>query len=235
MSTEKRGKDFDRMIIEAVQGNFSFFAWISLAGIVEKCELKIKAFRKDYNEMELVPVTGQEDVVAKVISGNRKLNIYVPELSLSFTSELKNIGIDKKVKIYIPTEFSFYERRKHERLTPNKTCYMSFELNKNVYKKTIFDISLGGVAIVLPKSDKVNIVKGKEFPLIILDVLGRRINVKAECVGSVTIDRFKNENLPYGGFKLAFRFSGLSKEDRDYLLEFITLQAILQKEMKKAT
>ncbi len=84
MKEQKRSKDFDRMIIEAVQGHYSFFAWQSIGGVVEKCELKIKAYRKDYNEIELEACPGEEDRLGLVISGNRVLNIYVPESSISF-------------------------------------------------------------------------------------------------------------------------------------------------------
>lgn len=234
MKEQKRGKDFDRMLVEAVQDGLSFFAWQSLGGVVDKCEMKVKAFRKDYNEIELEAIHDNEAALSKVISGNRVLNIYVPELSISFTAELKSISIDKKVKIYLPAEYSFYERRKHERLQPSKTCYVSFEINKMLLKKAVFDISLGGIAIILPKSDKIIVAKGKEFPLIIVDILGRKLKVQAECINAVSIDRFKLDTLPYGGYKIAFRFTKMSKEDRDFLVEFITHQSILKQAIKKA-
>lgn len=234
MKEQKRGKEFDRMIIEAVQSNYSFFAWQSLGGVVEKCELKIKAFRNDYNEIELEAKSSEEAALAKVISGNRLLNIYVPELSISFSTELKNVTANK-VKIYPPKEYSFYERRKHERIQPSKTCYVSFEIAKMMMKKSVFDISLGGFAIILPKSDKIVVTRGKEFPVMTLDVYGRRITVKAECVAAITIDRFKLDSLPYGGYKIAFRFTQISKEDKDYLIEFVTTQSqLIQQQIKKA-
>lgn len=234
MKEQRRGRDFDRMIVEAVQGNYSFFAWQSLGGVVEKCELKVKAYRKDYNEIELEVKLDQHEALAKVVSGNRMINVYVPELSVSFSTELKSVSADKKVKLFPPQEYSFYERRKHERLQPIKTCYVSFELGKMPMKKSIFDISIGGFAIILPKSDKVIVTKGKEFPLMNLDIAGRRIKVKAECVNAITIDRFKLDSLPYGGYKIAFRFTAISKEDRDYLIEFVTHQMLLQQQVKKA-
>jgi c-di-GMP-binding flagellar brake protein YcgR len=148
---------------------------------------------------------------------------------------LKSVTTEKKVKIYIPSDFSFYERRKHERLIPTKNIYLSFELNKSLFKKTIFDISLGGFAIILPKTDKINIVKGKEFPLVILDLIDRKLKLKVECTGCVSIDRYKNENLPYGGFKIAFRIINITKEDKEYLTEYVIHQLIIQKGIKKAT
>ena len=52
----------------------------------------------------------KEENLEKVVSGDRNFNMYIPELSVSFTSELKSISPDKKVKIFIPHEFSFFER-----------------------------------------------------------------------------------------------------------------------------
>ncbi|MFA6237291.1 MAG: PilZ domain-containing protein [Bacteriovorax sp.] len=235
MKEQKRSKDFDRMIVEAVQDNYSFFAWQSIGGNVEKCELKVKAYRKDYNEIELELCPGQEDSLAKVISGNRILNIYVPELSVSFSAELKSVTVDKKVKLYPPSDYSFYERRKHERVKPAKTCFASFELNgKMINKKAIYDFSLGGIAIILPKSDKITIAKGTKFTVFTLEIGLKKIKVKAECVNSFIIDRFKYDNLPYGGFKLAFRFSEISKEDKDFLAAFVTHELLLQQVKKKA-
>lgn len=233
MKEQKTGREFDKMLVEAVQDKISFFAWQSIGGVVEKCEFKIVAYRKDYSEIELVAKEDNENAISKIISGNRMLNIYVPELSVSFTAGLKTITVDKKIRIHLPTDYSFYERRKHERVQPLKTCYASFELNRNLYKKSMFDLSIGGLAIILPKSDKVVITKGKEFPLVILDIMGRKIKVKAECVAAITIDRYKLDSLPYGGYKIAFRFTEIAAEDREFLVEFVTHQILLQ-HVKKA-
>ncbi len=234
MNEQKRSRDFDRMIIEAVQENYSFFAWQSIGGAVEKCELKIKAVRKEYNEIELQLCPGEEEKLAKVVSGNRILNIYVPELSVSFSTGLKSVSADKKVKLNLPEDYTFYERRKHERVQPAKTCFLSFENNKQVVRKSIYDFSMGGIALILSSSDKITITKGKAFGTVILEVGLKKIKVKAECVNSLKIDRFKNNNLPYGGYKIAFRFTEISKEDKAFLAEFVTHEILVQQIQKKA-
>ena len=228
MKEQKIGREFERMITEAAQERISFFAWQSIGGIVEKCEFTIVAFRKDYSEIELVAKDDSEEALKKVISGNRMLNIYIPELSVSFSASLKSINADKKIRIHLPLNYSFYERRKHERVQPIKTCYASFEISKNIFKKSLFDISIGGVAIILPKSDKIVIAKGKEFTIVILDIMGRKIRAKAECVSSISIDRYKLDSLPYGGYKIAFRFKEIAAADRGALVEFVTHQILLQ-------
>lgn len=234
MKELKRSKDFDKMIVEAVQGNFSFFVWHSDGEIVVKCELKVKAYRKDYNEIELEFRPEQKEALSKIVSGNRIVNVYIPDLSVSFSSHLKSISPENRMKILPPEEYSFHERRKHDRLQPAKTCYMAFEINKAVMKKSIYDISIGGLAIILPKSDKVNIVKGRMFPLVFLEIEGRKMKLKAECVNTVSIDRYKLDDLPYGGYKIAFRFAEISLEDKAFLTEYVTHQMLLKLHIKKA-
>ena len=228
MKEQKIGREFERMLTDAVQDRTSFYAWQSLGGIVEKCEFTIHAFRKDLNEIELVAKDNNEEALSKIISGDRILNFYVPELSVSFSAGLKTITSDKKIRIHLPQAYSFYERRKHERVQPLKSCYANFEIGKNVFKKSLFDISIGGVAIILPKSEKINIEKGKVFSIIIPDMTGNRIYVRAECVSAITIDRYKLDSLPYGGYKIAFRFTEISVSDRSLLIEFVTDQILIQ-------
>lgn len=234
MKEQKVSKDFDRMIVEAVRENYSFFAWQSISGVVEKCELKVKAYRKTHNEIELELCAGQEERLAKVISGNRLLNIYVPELSVSFCSEIKSSGEDKRIKLSSPSEFVFYERRKHERVQPSKVCYVNFEHNKQAVRKPVYDFSLGGIALLLSKTERINVEKGKVLNDFVVEVGLRKIKVTAECVNSIVIERFKLENLPYGGFKIGFRFTNISAEDKQYLQEFITHEKIMAEARKKA-
>jgi hypothetical protein len=234
MKEQKRGKDFDKMLFEAIQEKYIFIAWLSINGIVEKCELGIKAFRKEYKEIELEISSGDNDQFLKIIPGNRVINIYIPELSVSFSSELKSFGLNKKIILSPPLNYSFHERRKHERVTPSKDCNLIFEHNKQLINKTLFDLSIGGAAIIFSKTGRINVVKGTVFTNATLIVGSRKIKVKLECTSAIGIDRFKLEQLPYGGFKFAFRFLEISKEDKAYLAGFVTHELLVQLDQKKA-
>ena len=234
MKELRKSKNFENMITEAVKGDYVFFAWQAIGGVIEQCELQIKSYRKEYNDIEFEIDEKQKIKLEKIISGNRILNIYVPELSVSFSSELKSVTIDGKVKIILPLEYSFYERRKHERITPAKSCYVSFEHGGKCVRRSIFDFSIGGLSIVLPKSDKITIAKSKVFAEFTVEIGTKKIKVKAECVNAFSIDRYKLENLPYGGYKIAFRFIEISKEDKLQVAEFITHETLTNKIKKKA-
>ena len=53
MKTDKAKTDFDRKIIEALQKQHHIITWSSLDGVISKCQLSLKAFRREFNEIEL--------------------------------------------------------------------------------------------------------------------------------------------------------------------------------------
>jgi len=223
----------DKIMIEAIQNQYSVYAWKSLNGEVEKCELKIKAFRKELGEVELEIPTNENKKIADIVTGAREIHFYLPESSVSFNAKIKVTLDEKKIKIYIPTEYSFYERRKNERVNLEK-CFLTFEHNKNKIRKSIFDIGMGGIALVLPRTEKIMAKKGLTFENCILEVETRKIKLSIECVGTQAIDRYKLESLPYGGNKFSFRFVNLSKEDKDFLQDLITHKILQSKRLKGA-
>lgn len=236
MKEQKRNKEFDKKIIECIQKNYSFFAWQSLNGVIEKCEMKGKAIRCDYGEIELEARDGEGKQIQNIVSGNRKISIYIPEMGMSFQAPLKNVFEDTKIKIVIPEEFTIHERRKHERVTPEKKCYVSFEVKSQMYKKAIYDMSMGGFALVLPKNDRLAIAKDTVFPSVVLEIPGVKEKIKAKviCVSSFAFDRFRYLDLPYGGFKIAFCFKELSIESKRAIDEFIVSELLAQSVCKKA-
>lgn len=230
---KQTGKNVDRILVEVTQNNWSVFAWKSVNGVVNKCELKIKAFRKEYNEIEFEVVNKENESISDVVTGLREVNFYVPESSVSFTAVFKKTIDEFKFKVTVPTMCEYFERRKHERVKSNNS-FVIFEVNKMSYKKPMYDVSLGGFAFIIPRADKIVVKKGTVVEKCILEINNKKIPIKAECVAAVVIDRFKFDYLPYGGVKIAFRFTAISKEDKIFLAEYITTQSILNKRLKGA-
>lgn len=236
MKEQKRDKEFDKKIIDCIQKNYSFYAWKSLNGVIEKCELKGKAIRCEYGEIELEARVGSEKELENVVSGNRKISIYIPEMGISFLAPLKNISADGKLKIVIPEEYGIHERRKHERVIPEKKCFVTLEIKSQNYKKAIYDLSMGGFAIILPKTERLSIAKDTLFASAVFELPGIKEKIKAKviCVSSFAFDRFRFAELPYGGYKLAFCFKELSIESKKVLDEFILNELLNQSTRKKA-
>ena len=236
MKEQKRDKEFDKKIVECIQKNYSFYAWNSLNGIIEKCELKGKAIRLEYGEIELEAREGNGKQLGSVVSGNRKISIYIPEMGISFQTPLKNISIDGKIKVVIPEEYSIHERRKHERVKLEKKCFISLEIKSQVYKKAVYDMSMGGFAIIIPKTERLAIAKDLVFPAAVLEMAGvkEKIKVKVICVSSFAFDRFRFDELPYGGFKIAFCFKELNAENKRAIDEFVVSELLNLSLRKKA-
>ncbi len=212
-----RDRNFEKIIVEIVQSQSVVVAWHSINKVVFKIELLAKAFRKEYSEIELSVKCGNGEDLQKVVGGNRVLNLYLPTASISFSSPIKIISEDFKVKISLPESYQFYERRENERVQPQKTMYVSFEYQKINYKKSLFDISTGGFSFIVPIKEKLSIQKGSVFSNMNIEMSGKKIKVKAECVNSFSVDRYKLDNLPYGGQKVAFRFIAMAPEDQIYI------------------
>jgi hypothetical protein len=236
MKEQKRDKEFDKKIIDCIQNNYSFYAWKSLNGTIEKCELKGKAIRCEYEEIELEARLGSEKLLENVVSGNRKISIYIPEMGISFLAQLKNISADGKLKIVIPEEYGVHERRKHERVMPEKKCYVTVEIKSQMYKKAIYDFSMGGFAIIVPKTEKLGIAKDAVFASVILEIPGIKEKIKAKviCVSSFAFDRFRFNELPYGGYKIAFCFKDLSPDSKKVIDDFMLTELLNQSTRKKA-
>jgi len=234
MKEQKRNKEFDKLIIEAIQKSFSLYAWKSLDGVIKKCEMKIKAMRNELNEYEIEVTDKAGNELKDLMGGDKLINFYIPEQSVSFQAKFFQQLEGKRFKVVIPEDYTFFERRKHERITPSKSGYLTFEHNKLMYKKPIFDISVGGLAILLPKNDRMGVLKHKVFESVLIEVGGKKMKAKIECVQTFSIDRFEFEHMPYGGFKIAFVFRGMNADDREQLLEYITTESILSKKLKGA-
>ena len=234
IKSQSTKKDFDKKIIEAIKKGFSVVAWNTFDGVVEKCDLKLKALRKDYSEIELECLPENIEKLKSIVSGNIMIKIFIPELSISFKTKIKMTANLGKIKIAIPEEFSFYERRQHIRVNPERSSFAYLNHAGNANKSNIYDISLGGFSVILAKSNKISIEKNKVFKNTEIEVYGHRIVADIECTNSVTLDNYKVESLPYGGFKVSFRFLSMSKQDKDYLTDYITNQILSDEQFKKA-
>jgi hypothetical protein len=236
MKEQKRNQVFEKKIIECIQKNYSFYTWKSLNGVVEKCELKGKAIRLDYNEIELEVRDNQNNQVEKLISGDRKVSIYIAEMAMSFQAQLKSVNPDGKLKIVIPEDFAIHERRKHERINPRKSCYVSLEIKSQLFRKAIYDISIGGFAIILPKTEKHAVTKENLNSVAILELEGVKVKIRTKviCTSFFSFDRYKYSELPYGGIKVSFSFKEISEESKNVLREFIVTELLSQNVSKKA-
>lgn len=234
MKIEKVNRDFDKKIIEAITKKFPVVAWNSNNSVIHKTQLTLKAYRKDYGELEFnIPEEKQEEFV-KLLDGGDKFRVYLPDLSIAFSLVVKQYSDIKVVKTFIPDNFTFHERRNFERVTPDRLCYAYINFKNAKPRVNIFDVSLGGFSVVYPKSLKVDIKEEQIYDNISIDIYGHKIVGKFQCVNTVSLDPHKVESLPYGGFKVAFKFVEISQRDLDYLRDFISTKIIQSSDFKKA-
>lgn len=232
MKKNKYDRQFEKRIIEAIQKNYLCYIWNTIDKVIYKVPLQIKTLRKDYNEIEFDVSEEHNNDLKNILSGSGQVKIFIPDLSIAFASELKRLD-NKKIKIGIPEEYTFHERRKHIRVKPEQACFANVNYSGFTPKMSIYDISLGGFSIIYPKSNRVSVEPNTDYQIII-DVYGHKISSKAKCVGGFVLESNKVEDLPYGGYKVAFEFVGLNERDKKYLMDIITTLAIKQNPLQKA-
>ncbi len=219
-----RDRNFEKKITDAIQMKSKVIGWQNLNDVISKCELIVKGYKKENNEIDLEISAKSSEKLDMIVSGKRTINFYMPAQSISFVSTIVSLGENGKVKISAPECYQFHERRDNERIQPASVCYVSYEFQKLFFKKSIFDISVGGFSFILTKNDKIHFDKGSVITDVVLEIGRRKIKVKAECVNSMYIDRFKIDNLPYGGHKIAFKFLQISETDKAFLKDMVDKQ-----------
>ena len=234
MKVEKVNRDFDKKIVEAITQKFQVVAWNSINSVIYKTQLTLKAYRKDYGELEFNIPEERAEEFSKLLEGGDKFRVYLPDLSIAFSLVIKQYPSEKTVKTFLPDNFTFHERRNYERVKPDRLCYAYINFKNATPRVNIFDVSLGGFSVVYPKSLKVDIKEEHLYSNISLDIYGHKITGKFQCVNTVSLDPHKVEALPYGGFKVAFQFVEISQRDLDYLREFISNKIIQSANFKKA-
>ena len=234
MKVEKVNRDFDKKIVEAITQKFQVVAWNSINSVIYKTQLTLKAYRKDYGELEFNIPEERAEEFSKLLEGGDKFRVYLPDLSIAFSLVIKQYSSEKAVKTFLPENFTFHERRNHERVKPDHLCYAYINFKNGTPRVNIFDVSLGGFSVVYPKSLKVDIKEEHLYSNISLDIYGHKITGKFQCVNTVSLDPHKVEALPYGGFKVAFQFVEIAQRDLDYLREFISNKIIQSANFKKA-
>jgi hypothetical protein len=129
---------------------------IYLAGVT------LEAIRKSTNDICLVPVKGQEDVVANIVGNNIFLDIQIPNSSIFFRCKLKSVKSPHRYYVIFPEFFALPERRKGVRIKfiEESKVRVSFNKANNAIKtinqkfiKNCYDIGVGGFSFLISRAE----------------------------------------------------------------------------------
>lgn len=194
-------KKFEEDIIESINEDNEVIIWDVIENNILRLPVKIKSLNSFASKIFLNIEEGLKDSLAHFLRGPSLIKLYIPEIQLAFVSELSAVH-GTSLEISYPVREKRLERREHERLEPLTPHYAKFQ---NL-KYEIFDISKGGLSIVLGSSQYEQLFQLKNDTLnFTIDFAKETVQVKGIVVDTKKIKPYQISRFPYGAFRLALR------------------------------
>lgn len=218
-------------IKNAHQKKYPLAAWQLEGDVLLKAELTILSYKVDRNEIILQTSEGMENHLIQMITGLGKLNFYLNEFSLLFTSDIKKLEPGGKLTISFPQHYFFHDRREGERFEILGLPFaVKLKIGNRQLKKSCFDISKGGLSILFSQSERVPYQTGDLIKDLTLVFGGHEVNFEARVVRILKLKPYMLESIPYGGSRLSLKFEKMAEMDTGKLQK---LTAHLEELLKK--
>ncbi|OUR93021.1 hypothetical protein A9Q84_21190 [Halobacteriovorax marinus] len=205
IKNEKKDQTTEQ-ILEAYKSKYSVYAWGSFGGHVIKADLEFKTIKFNQKKIVLVPTKLSRSYLEDLLGGSGKLNIAIPQMSLLFEAEY--LKYDDDLTITFPLFHKFYDRRKSERVDPFIPLQLKMNYKGITYKKTCSDIGVGGLSIILSRSEMTRFMVNDEIKDVELSFPLKNMIVEVKVASLVKLNPYKDEKHPYGGSRLSLSFSG---------------------------
>jgi len=223
MQNEK-SKNIYEEIKTAFKENLSIFSWQIESEVLSKAELKIESYKLDHNEIILQTTVGMEENLIQMITGMGKLNFYIHESSLLFTSDIKKLEPGGKLTMAFPQTYHFNNRRDGERFEIlGLPFFVKLKINGNEIRKSCYDISKGGISILFSQRERVPYKEGDLITNMGLVFGKNEVKFEARVMKVLKLKPYMLENIPYGGTRLSLKFEKMEKLD-SVVLEKLTAQ-----------
>ncbi len=149
----------------------------------------------------------EDESLTQALRKSPQIKCFFPRSGVySFSSLHSFSGDSNLLKAKIPTILYAKERRGDERFDIDGQLSLKFE---RTYK--VFDISKGGISIILAKTDRFPF--GPEDGLLKATLNPFGLEVKVEVTDKLKIRPFIFEKIPYAGHKISFQF--LFKQEKE--------------------
>ena len=205
--------------------------WKMIAGQKVRVEVVFKIIRKFRNEIIVNALYPNEKMdLTKLASGSEKLNFYLPDEMVLFQVEVKQIQESGDIIIGFPKMIAQVERRKEFRLFVENNLNIDVSFTKTnhgqkvatqPFKKNCFDISSGGLTFIISKIEKSFFKLGDKIDELVISIENREIKVKVEILKVNKIEPNARNTLIYGGWLVGTKLIEISKEDKDYIDDFV--------------
>lgn len=170
------------------------------------------------------------DILSQILSSSECLNFYIPNGSSLFQTSIKNIESAQRVVLRFPQFVAQLERRKWIRLNAEDFPNIRIQFTKKndplkstqqFYRKNLHDLGVGGMAIMMSKSEAKFFLKGEKIKAVELLIDDSKIVVDLEVVNQIELNPSTQSNHYYKVWKIGFRFAGMQKKDQELISGFI--------------
>ena len=196
---------FEDILLKIKKSETKLYVWSCRDDSVTKAEVVLESYNKAKKYLTCKPVEGSAYYLADMITGMGKLNFYIPDKSIYFISELKTLK--DELVISWPEKLYLNDRREIPRTDEfTSVVEVEFDIDKKRYKKSCFDLGIGGFSIVLPVAEKHDFKKGDVIPFINLHIGKEKHEISGKIQSIDIVDPKINEKYNYKVTRVSLRF-----------------------------
>ncbi len=192
--------------------------------------IKITVINKTNGTLVFCPASEDADILKNILSSSESLNFYIPSGSTLFQCKVKNIESMDRIVSFLPQFVAQLERRKWLRLKTIELQNVRIQFSKKIdpvrttqqfYRKNIFDLGVGGMALLMTKSESKFFIQGEIIKSVEILIDDLKIVADLEVIKHIEIKPGQESNQHYKVWKIGFRFAGMQKKDQETISTFV--------------
>ena len=196
---------FEDILLKIKKSETKLYVWNCQDDSITKAEVVLESYNKAKKYLTCKPIEGSAYYLAEMITGIGKLNFYIPDKSIYFISELKTLK--DELVISWPEKLYLNDRRETPRTEEfSSVVKVEFEVDKQRYKKSCFDLGIGGFSFVLPATEKFSFKKGDVIPFINLYIGKEKNEISGKIQSIDIVDPKINQKYNYKVTRVSLRF-----------------------------
>ncbi|MEX0799256.1 MAG: PilZ domain-containing protein [Bacteriovoracaceae bacterium] len=207
------------------------WAWRIVGGKKVTVEVFIRVIRKFKNEMIVRASRPEgEKVLGNLIAGSETLNFFFPEDAALFQSQVKASDARGDVVVRMPKMIAQVDRRKHMRLrlTEDVQARVSFfkknhtqQKKTQLFKKDCFDISAGGLAFIVSRTEAKFFKLGDGINLMRVNVENKEAAISGKVVNILEVEPNERNKLHYKAYKICVKYDQINPQTSKLLNDFV--------------
>lgn len=218
------------MLLNAKEKQHPVYVWRIIGDKKILSQIKLDLILSARGELRISPT--EESLIAfnHVVGGCRNINLFFPNSSTLFQSEVKEGHGDYGLVISMPNFIAQMERRKWLRMTGEMNSKLRIQFSKKTslphpmnqfFSKSLTDISAGGSSFFVSRAELRFLAEGEELKNLELLVDGIKMKVNAKVLRVQELSRHSYPSALGKTYKVSLSFSHIDKKDQDQLAKFI--------------